>query len=100
MFVRENGRLPKNPLDADSGDGCGDSMTTWRLVSMSAFFFRADAPHRMNTTRSCFVFTVRSTSSVKVSQPLPWCDAARPARTVSDALSSSTPRRAHASRQP
>ena len=37
---------------------------------------------------------------MNVSHPLPWCDAALPARTVSDALSSSTPWRAQLSRQP
>jgi hypothetical protein len=26
-FVVEKGRLPKNPVLADSGEGCGDSMT-------------------------------------------------------------------------
>src|SRR5262249_58763132 len=56
-LARENGRLPKNPLDADSGDGWGDSITVCRLVSISAFFLRADAPHRMNTTRSGLAFT-------------------------------------------
>ena len=71
-FARENGRLPKNPLWADRGEGWADSMTTWRVVSMRARFLRADAPHRMNTTRSGFAFTARITSSVKVSQPLPW----------------------------
>ena len=35
-LARENGRLPKKPLAADSGDGCADSMTTWRVVSISA----------------------------------------------------------------
>ena len=29
-LARENGRLPKNPLCADSGDGCADSMISWR----------------------------------------------------------------------
>ncbi len=51
-LARENGRLPKNPLRADSGEGWADSMITWRDVSIRAFFLRADAPHRMNTTRS------------------------------------------------
>lgn len=37
----ENGREPKNPWCAESGEGCGASMTAWREVSMSAFFFRA-----------------------------------------------------------
>ena len=53
-FVRENGRLSKNPLWADSGDGCADSMIVWRnssdVEAMRDFFLRADAPHRMNTT--------------------------------------------------
>ena len=99
-LARENGRLPKKPLWADSGDGWADSITTWRVVSMSAFFLRADAPHRMNTTRSGLALTARITSSVNVSHPLPWCEAACRARTVSVALSSSTPCAAHASRQP
>src|SRR5919202_1207985 len=51
-LARENGRLPKNPLRADSGDGWADSMITWRDASIRAFFLRAEAPHRMNTTRS------------------------------------------------
>ena len=33
-FARLNGRLPKKPLWADSGDGCADSMTWWREVSI------------------------------------------------------------------
>src|SRR4029450_10940699 len=98
-LARENGRLPKNPLDADRGDGWGDSMTAWRLLSMRAFFLRAAAPHRMNTTRSGLPFTTFRTSSVKVSHPLPWCEPARPWRTVSDALSSSTPWRAQVLRE-
>ena len=80
--------------------GCADSITTWRSRSMSAFFLRANAPHRMNTTRSCFAFTARSTSSVNVSQPLPECEPACPARTVRQAFSSSTPCFAHDSRLP
>ena len=75
-------------------------MITWRLVSMRAFFLRADAPHRMNTTRSGLALTARITSSVNVSQPLPWWEAAWRARTVSVAFRSSTPCSAHASRHP
>ena len=48
----------------------------------------------MNTTWSGLSLTVRITRSVNVSHPLPWCDAACPARTVSVVLSSSTPWRA------
>src|SRR5207302_11254028 len=43
-LAREKGRLPKNPLRADSGEGWADSMITCRSVSISAFFLRADAP--------------------------------------------------------
>ena len=49
VFARENGREPKNPWRADSGDGCADSMTLCREVSISDFFLRDDAPHKMKT---------------------------------------------------
>ena len=42
-LARLNGRLPKKPLCADSGDGWADSMIVWRVVSISGFFLRADA---------------------------------------------------------
>ena len=74
-------------------------MTTWR-GSSSAFLRRAWLPQRMNTTGWSLALTARMTSSVNVSQPLPWCDAAAPARTVNVVLSSSTPWRAHGSRLP
>lgn len=37
-LMRENGRVPKKPLRAESGEGCADSMITWRLASISALF--------------------------------------------------------------
>ena len=37
-LVRENGRLPKNPLLADNGLGCGEQITWWRDVSISGSF--------------------------------------------------------------
>ncbi len=40
-LARLNGRLPKNPLWADSGDGCGDSMMVCRSRSINDFFFLA-----------------------------------------------------------
>ena len=70
-MARENGRLPKNPLRADNGEGWADSMITWRSVSIRAFFFRAYAPHRMKTTRSSLRLTASMTASVKRSQPFP-----------------------------
>ena len=54
----------------------------------------------MNTRPSRSRSRVSTTWSVKPSQPLPWCAPARPSSTVSTALSSSTPCRAHGSRQP
>src|SRR3546814_13823188 len=51
VFARLNGRVPKNPLWADSGDGWGDSMTTCLVVSIWGAFRRADAPQSMKTTR-------------------------------------------------
>src|SRR5687767_8364571 len=70
-LARENGRLPKKPLRADSGEGWADSMITRREVSIRAFFLRADAPQRMNTTRSSLRLTASMTASVKRSQPFP-----------------------------
>src|SRR5690606_40283761 len=32
-LILENGRLPKNPLFADSGEGCGAVMIAWRVRS-------------------------------------------------------------------
>jgi hypothetical protein len=40
-FVRLNGLVPKKPLWADSGDGCGDSMIVCRERSIKDFFLRA-----------------------------------------------------------
>src|SRR5690606_40926341 len=45
-LILENGRLPKNPLFADSGEGCGAVMIAWRVVSISAVFFRARSEER------------------------------------------------------
>lgn len=73
--MRENGLLSKNPLWADNGDGWADSMIVCRsspaLATMSDFFLRAYAPHKMKTTCSGFPATAAMTRSVKVSQPLP-----------------------------
>ncbi len=69
-LARLNGLVPKKPLWADSGDGWGDSITVWRVVSMSDLFRRADAPQRTNTTRSGLALTTSITRSVNVSHPL------------------------------
>src|SRR5699024_12265930 len=50
-LVRENGCEPKNPREADSGDGCGEAMTSvWSPVLSSGCSFRAWAPQRMDTS--------------------------------------------------
>jgi hypothetical protein len=90
-FAREKGRLPKKPRWADRGEGWGDSIIACRLVSINAFFWRAEDPQRMKTTRSLFPFTDLMTWSVKVSQPFFWWLAALRARTVRVALRRSTP---------
>ena len=75
-------------------------MIVCRDSSISAFFLRAYAPHKMNTTGVSFADTVAMIRSVKVSHPLLAWEPAWWARTVRTALSSRTPCRAHASRLP
>src|SRR5262249_51830920 len=40
-LIWEKGLLPKNPVRAESGEGCADCTMTWRLVSTSGTFFCA-----------------------------------------------------------
>jgi hypothetical protein len=40
-LIVEKGLLPKNPLRAESGEGCTPLSTVWRVVSMSLSFFCA-----------------------------------------------------------
>lgn len=47
-------------------------MIVCRDVSINAFFWRAEDPHRMKTTRSFFPLTDLMTWSVNVSQPFFW----------------------------
>lgn len=35
LLASENGRLVRNPRHADTGDGCEDLITAWRLRSTS-----------------------------------------------------------------
>ena len=70
--------LPKNPLCAESGDGCADSITRCLEVSMSSFLLRASRPQRIKTKWSEFAFRYSIMCFVKVSQPCPrwlpaWC---------------------------
>ena len=50
-LVFENGLLPKNPRCADSGDGCGATMTWWRL-EISFCFLAAGLPQSRKTRSS------------------------------------------------
>jgi hypothetical protein len=63
-------------------------------------FLRAWLPHRMNTLGSSRAATAATAASVIASQPRPAWLPARPASTVSELLSSSTPCRAQCSRLP
>src|SRR5690554_163174 len=58
---------------------------------MSFAFFFANPPQSKKTTSFFSAEIVRITWSVKVSHPLPWCEPASCARTVSVALSNNTP---------
>ena len=40
-LIAEKGRLPKNPLRADSGEGCAEAMIVCFVVSISSLFFPA-----------------------------------------------------------
>ena len=99
-LILENGLLPKNPLYALRGEGCTDSMQVCFVTSIRLFFRRADAPHNTKTIFSFFWLMQRMTSSVKVSQPLPWWDAGAPCRTVNVVFKSNIPCSAHAARSP
>src|SRR3546814_8246816 len=61
---------PKQPLCADSGDGCGAFSTRWRPVSPLAAFFCALRPHRINTAGVCRRLTPANTTTVHASHPL------------------------------
>ena len=90
-----NGRLPRNPR-AFIGLGCPASSTTWCGAVTKDAFFRAYAPTAGTRRGPACASRARMAASVTCSQPRPACDAGLPARTVSTALSSSTPWVAHA----
>ena len=75
-LVRENGLEPKKPLWADSGDGWADSMIVWRDVSIERLLAAGVAAPQDEHDRVVLGVDGRITSSVNVSQPWPWCDAA------------------------
>ena len=92
--------LPKNPLCADSGDGCADSSMRCFEASISVFLLRASRPQRINTRWSEFWLRYSMMCLVNSSQPwLRWLPA-RCASTVSVLLSRSTPCLAQRVRSP
>src|ERR1700761_312767 len=99
-LARLNGRDPKNPRDADSGDGCGDSMATQLPSASMGLSVDASRPHRIATIGCERATSARIAHSVTASHPLPRCDAGLLGRTVSTLFSSSTPRCAHGVRSP
>lgn len=91
LFARLNGRLPKNPLYADSGLGWGASkIRCLEFVSID-FFICAGRPHRINTIGLSCSFKMRIAASVNSSQPIPRWEFAWWARTVRTVFKSSTP---------
>ena len=75
-LVLLNGLLPKKPLYADNGLGCGASKIKCAGLFSIAFFLCAGAPHKINTMgRSCS-FKIRIVASVNSSQPIPLCELA------------------------
>lgn len=98
LFARENGRDPKNPRDAESGDGCADSMHG--TLPSSGFNSCACLPHKIATSglfreTSCLI-----AYSVTASQPFPLCEAGAFGRTVRTLLRSITPCSHHGVRSP
>src|SRR5262245_48403787 len=77
-LILETGLLPKNPLWAESGDGCTDWMIVWRVASISRAFFCAYEPHKTKTTPGLELAAV-ITASVNDSHPLPACELGSPA---------------------
>ena len=51
-------------------------------LSIISAFLRACAPHSRKTTGVCLSFSFLITASVKISQPIPLCEAGCPCRTV------------------
>ena len=99
-LVLLNGLLPKNPLYAESGLGCGLRMIRCFGLSSLAAFSPAGRPQSMNTIGRSSSFTISMIASVKVSQPNPWWLKAIPLRTVKIVLSRRTPSLAHFAKWP
>src|SRR5216683_1735004 len=97
-LARLNGCEPKNPLLAEYGLGCADSMQP--MSPSSGTSVRASRPHKIATSGASRAARARMACSVTSSQPLPRCEPGLPGWTVSTRLSSSTPRSLHGVRSP
>ena len=91
LFVLEKGLLPRNPLVADSGDGCGDVITWFLDVSTRLVFSCACFPHRMNTRLFFDESSIFMRVSVNCPHPFFECELGWCALTVRTQLSINTP---------
>lgn len=97
-LARENGREPKKPDRAESGEGWALAMIGTSPRSFVRFW--ASRPHRMATSGPPRATSAEIAADVTASQPLPRWEALALGRTVSTRLSSSTPASAHGDRSP
>ena len=70
LLICENGLLPKKPLCAERGEGCGARRIKCRLGSTAAAFACAGEPQRTKIIPCFSRLTVSMTASVNCSQPL------------------------------
>ena len=89
---------PKNPLGADSGLGCAADTSCFGLFSIT--FSSGQVFPREDIRSGGPDHSVWITASVNCSQPIPLCENAWWARTVSTVFRRNTPCFAHFSRQP
>ena len=73
-FTCEKCLHQKNHLCTLNGDGCGHSNMICLLVSISSFFFCANAHHKRKITQSFLSEIVLITASVNVCQPISLCE--------------------------
>ena len=98
-FALEKCLQPKKPLYADNGDGWGLLSTKFFSEFISASFFWAYDPHKMNTLPEISeIFLI--IWSVKISQPISLCEFGLLSSTVNELFRSKTPWSDHFSRFP
>ena len=80
-----------NPLCADKGEGCADSIIKLFNGSINFFFDLAWDPQRINTNPFLFSLRICISLSVRNSQPKFLCYRGLPFSTVSNEFNSNTP---------